>query len=83
MAAGKSIRAAESKSQDFQDLMFRFLGANERLKLAAHALGREEDCSAATFVVEEVTEALVLLRSDFEDWRDDHECAHKAKEVQS
>ena len=52
-----AARATESKPHDFGKLMFRFLGANERLKLAAHALARAEDISPAPFVVEEVTEA--------------------------
>ena len=78
-----AIRATEGKSHDFGKLMFRFLGANERLKLAAHALARDEDCSAATFVVEEVTEALEQLRGDFEHWEREHRHAPEAKEVQS
>jgi hypothetical protein len=63
------LRAAEGKSDDFNKLMFRFLEANERLKLAAHALA-----------VEEVTEALEQLRGDFEHWERDHSHAPEAKE---
>ena len=78
-----AIRAAESKSDDFGKLMFRFLGAHERLKLAAHALARAEDFSPATFVVEEVTEALEQLRRDFEHWDMDRRHTPEAKAVQS
>ena len=68
-----AVRAAESESDDaFGEMMYRFLMATQRLTLALHALAREEDLGPATAVVEEVTEDLEQIRSDFKRWETAH-----------
>ena len=76
-----AVPPEESESDAFCGLLHRFLLATERLKLALHALERQEDYGPATCVVEEATGELNRLYREFDDWNFQRE--HPAKEVQS
>jgi hypothetical protein len=81
MAADNPTPTPESESDAFGGLLHRFLLATERLKLAVHALQRQEDYGPACCVAEEATEALEQLYREFDHWNLQRE--RTPKEVQS
>ena len=81
MATDNTTATPESESDAFSGLLHRFLLATERLKLAVHALERQEDYGPACCVAEEATEALQQIYREFDAWNRNRE--HAAKAVRS
>ncbi len=80
----KNDRTEDSKPDDFGALMYRFMSAMQRMRLAAHAFedntppGTPEEHVSAAWVVDEVERELKQLYNDFDLWNMDHDCTPKA-----
>ena len=82
--------ATESERETFDELMYRFMSAANRLRLAfdhmehSESLHLDAEDKIAFFVLQEAKEDLEKLRKDFRAWEDTHEHTPKApKAVQS
>jgi len=90
MATDNPIATPESEPETFNELMYRFMSAAYRLRLAfdhmehSESLHFDAEDKPAFFVMQEATEDLEKLRKDFRAWENTHEHTPKArKEVQS
>jgi hypothetical protein len=81
-------RPDENEAETFCELMYRFMSAAYRLRLAVNDIEHSESLAhglhtehkPALFVLQEATDDLEKIRKDFRAWEDTHE--HELRDIE-